>query len=312
MKRLLIATLVAAYAFGTVAYAVTESMPPTPAGAQTPLLFAQDWAVRLPNETAVVFRGALNSQAAGGSTGAMLYPAPNAGVALAALLVHGLLNSGARKMEANRLQETADKVLDPYRATIGNMRHDELFQMASQQKRRPGAMRIAVPGEAPSGEWFFVIDPVFSMTQDQRALIFDSIILVYAPNEPAKPVFQNAVRTISAPLVKQDAAVYWSEAQGKNLKHVSAALTAMALEIAAGNIAHSAPMESEAANPAQRTIRYLEGGSEKIERSELLGVACDRALLKTLRGALMSVPLSATHRYAVAPEVEDCGASVVR
>jgi hypothetical protein len=266
----------------------------------------EDWAVRLPNETNVTFRGALNTDAAGGGTGAMLYPAPNVGVLLAALVTHGLLNGASRKLEASRLQNEANKVLDPFRGIIGDLRHDDLYRLALRGKRAAGATRIAVPGEAPASEWFFGIDPVFSMTQDQRALIFDSAFVVYAPNEPAKPVFQSAVRVVSSPIPGPDPVLFWSDVEGNNLKVLSAGLLAMALDLVSAEIATGDDRRGDADTSAHRTIRYLEGASEKFERSELLRVTCGRALVKTLRGGLMSVPLKPSHAYAQSSTPMDC------
>ena len=77
----------------------------------------------------------------------MLYPAPNVAGLLAGLVTHGLLIGNGRRLEANRLQETADKVLEPYRATIGEFRYEELLELALEQKRPGGISRIALAGD---------------------------------------------------------------------------------------------------------------------------------------------------------------------
>jgi hypothetical protein len=45
------------------------------------------------------------------------------------------------------------------------------------------------------------------------------------------------------------------------------------------------------AESPHRTFRYPEGGVEKMERAQLVEAHCGRALLRTLRGWLMSVPV---------------------
>ncbi len=259
----------------------------------------QDWAVRLPNETNLQFRGVLGNESAGGSGSAMLYPAPNVAGLVAALVTHGLLNSATRKREATLAQEAANKVLDPYRGLIGDLRHDDMLQLALAQRRANGKSRVAVPGEAPGADWMFVVEPVFSMTQDQNALLLDIAVVVYAPNAPAAPAYQNALRVVSAPIASDDPLVFWSENKGQNLKVVSAQLMAMALELAANEADKSSPKEVESNATNQRTMRYLQGKSERIERAELLRVTCDRAVIKTLRGGLMWVPLKQPHSYTV-------------
>lgn len=37
----------------------------------------------------------------------------------------------------------------------------------------------------------------------------------------------------------------------------------------------------------QKTVRYMEGSKEKLERAELLRETCDSLILRTLRGNLM-------------------------
>lgn len=311
MKRYLLMGLTLLVPFVSMQISATEPSPKFRVSDEPQAVLTQDWAVRLPNETNIVYRGVLGTDSGGGSTASMLYPAPNAVGLLAALLTHGLLVGNSRRMEANRLQGAADKVLDPYRGIIGDFHHEELLQLALAQKRASGITRIALTGEAPGEEWFFVAEPTFSMTQDQKALIFDSAFIVYAPNSPALPAYQNALRVVSSPITAGDPLVYWSEESGRNLKHVSAQLMAMALELAATEIAKGAREEVEAATSNQKTMRYLEGATEKIERAELLQVTCDRAVLKTLRGGLMWVPLKQPHAYAVSPTspLLECGST---
>lgn len=270
---------------------------------------AQDWAVRLPNETNLQFRGVLGNESAGGSGSAMLYPAPNVAGLVAALVTHGLLNSATRKREATLAQEAANKVLDPYRGLIADLRHDDVFQLALMQRRANAKSRVAVPGEAPGADWMFAVEPVFSMTQDQNALLLDIAVVVYAPNAPAAPAYQNALRVVSAPIASDDPLVFWSENNGQNLKSVSAQLMAMALELAANEVDKSNSKAAESTAPNQRTMRYVQGKSERIERAELLRVTCDRAVIKTLRGGLMWVPLKQPHAYTVSENAGslECG-----
>ncbi len=40
----------------------------------------------------------------------------------------------------------------------------------------------------------------------------------------------------------------------------------------------------------------MEGGTERIERAQVLHEQCGRLMIKTLRGALMSVPVAPTNQ----------------
>jgi len=123
------------------------------------------------------------------------------------------------------------------------------------------------------------------------------------------PAYQNALRVISAPIASDDPIVFWSENKGQNLQSVSAQLIAMALELAANEADKINQREAESTAINHRTMRYMQGKSERIERAELLRVTCDRAVIKTLRGGLMSVPLKQPNSYAVAETAStlECG-----
>ncbi|MBC7957340.1 MAG: hypothetical protein H7Y33_15890 [Cytophagales bacterium] len=70
------------------------------------------------------------------------------------------------------------------------------------------------------------------------------------------------------------------------LRHESALLLAESVDLVLAELAKG----PDATELSQKTIRYPEGGGEKMERAALVGERCDRVLLKTLRGWLMSVP----------------------
>ncbi len=265
-------------------------------------LTSANWALRLPQEKQVSFRGALNTDFAGGGAMHMVYYAPSAAGAVAALITHGLLNSGARKLEMNKLQKEADKVLNPYQTIIQEFNHEELFAMISAARMTVGQTRIALAEEAPSTEWFFTIQPVFSMTQDQKALIADIAVSVFEPSKPAAPSYTNTVRVVSSPVLEVDPLLFWGNAVNPSLKRQGAELVLTALELVIdqatskkGDAAEEKHLTKNAS--VQRTVRYIEGGNEKVERAEVLQVHCDRALLRTLRGGLMAVPLKSTHEF---------------
>lgn len=50
----------------------------------------------------------------------------------------------------------------------------------------------------------------------------------------------------------------------------------------------------------ERTFRYFEGGEEKMERARLVLDMCDRAVIRTLRSELMSIPLRTPPNRAAA------------
>jgi len=51
-----------------------------------------------------------------------------------------------------------------------------------------------------------------------------------------------------------------------------------------------AQMAAAADETPSKTVRFPQGGTERIERAQVLAERCDRVLIRTLRGEIMSVP----------------------
>jgi hypothetical protein len=99
----------------------------------------------------------------------------------------------------------------------------------------------------------------------------------------------------------QDLAAHWGDDEARTLKAESAQLMALSLAIAlAQSDAPVAPAGT--ASAPFRTVRYLQGKKELFERAQVLDEHCGRALIRNLRGWLMSVPLARP-----AADVTGCG-----
>lgn len=259
------------------------------AGAAEQAPAARSWALKLPTVERVVFRGMAKHDAAGLGAGAMLYPAPSAAGLLAAVLTHGLLNEGAKQAQKSKLQAEADQVLEPYRDVLDGLTHERLVRAALPLQRNPEPRRAMAGDAGPGPDWIVEIAPVFSMTADQRALVLDNAVRVYAP-AGTDAAFAQAIRVVSRPAeaVESPAAPDspWRAENGRRLLQVSAELLAESLDVAMAQ-AQRAPPPADA---PQRTFRYAEGGEERMERASLVEAGCGRLLLRTLRGWYMSVP----------------------
>jgi hypothetical protein len=271
------------------------------AAAPGPTATGRAWAVRRPSVDAVVFRGVVSYDAAGMGTGAMLYPAPNAAGLLAAILTHSLLNEGAKKAQRDRIQADADAVLANYQPVLSGFTNEALIAGALPRLKSPGTRRLVGAEGGAAGDWSIETAPVFSMTRDQRAIVLDNAVRIYAPGTLEAPYAQT-IRVVAAPLAAptDDAEVpaVWLAEQGRRLTDESAALFAESLDVAIGE-ATGAP---GFADMPHRTFRYFEGGIEKMERAQLVEQGCERALIRTLRGWLMSIPLHAGAGKARCPE----------
>lgn len=236
--------------------------------------------LRLPKDDRVAFRGVLSLDGAGLPNHQLLYPAPNAVGLLAAVLTHSLISGSAQESQKNKLQEEADAVLVPYRGILDSFGAEELMRRSLVLMSAPGTRRLApsgveAPGALDTGAQFY-------MTQDQKAVILDNVIvgLKSAAPVPAPLV----VRVVSDPRPEQNIQEHWSADNGERLKSEAARLFADSLQVALRHGSQSVDAI------AQRTVRYMEGGGEKMERAHVVSRTCTRVVMISLRGALMSVP----------------------
>jgi hypothetical protein len=218
----------------------------------------------------------------------MMYPAPNLAGLMAGIVAHGLVAGSMRDSAMSKAEKKADKVLDPYRAGLAGFTWRDLGQAAMAGSVLDGAALLAA-GEAASGK---VVDtaPVFFLTQDRDALVLDNSIAISPGSAPGSAPgsgepWRNVIRVVSQPHPADD----WGSDSARVIKAESANLLAMSLAIA---MEQAAAPPSPGTAPQYRTIRYKLGAREVFERAELLKEHCGRALIRNLRGWLMSVPLS--------------------
>ncbi len=246
------------------------------------------WSLRVPSDKHVEFRGVVSFDDAGAGSNSFLYPAPSPGGFLAAVITHGLIVDSVKKEQKEKLREAADGVLSPYRSVIDGLDLQALSQRAVRMTSR-GAQASVLVGEADAGNGVIVdSNPVYSMTQDQKAIILDNLVTIHGVDSTPDNAYRKAVRVVSKASEGGDPAIYWTADGGQRLKEKSAALLARSLDIAFMDSASG----NDRRNLVFRTIRYREGGVEKIERAQVLDEQCGRLLIRNLRGALMSVPAS--------------------
>lgn len=279
--------------------ATVMALAAVPPAAQAADVTALDWSLRAPTQEHVTFVGAVNFDSAGGPAGAMLYPAPNAAGLLAAIITHGVLAEATKKSEKEKLQQEANKVLQPYQPVLQSYGSRDLMQRALQ-RMPPGQQLLEGDDSAGTGLTVETV-PVFSLTQDQTAIVLDNDITVSGSGLGDARPYRNVVRVVSSVHAVADPSAYWTADQGERLKNESATLLAESLRIAL----QQATATPQAQAPVFKTIRYEEGSTEKMERGQPLEVRCDRVVLRTLRGWLMSVPRRANDVAADAP----CAAS---
>jgi hypothetical protein len=261
------------------------------------------WSLRLPKDDNVVYQGVASYDRAGGGAAPILYPAPNVAGFLVGLFTHGVLLESVRAVEKNRIQQVADEVLAPYQKVLSSYKHRDLMQQALDKTDTGGSKRLLEPSEKPSAGLLIDSTPVFSMTQDQTAIVLDNVVSIYAPGAAPAAAYRNIIRVVSKPETRTDLVSFWTANDGDVLKAQSVSLLAESLDLALIELAtvqeHDRP---------QRTIRYLEGTAERMERGQIVHERCDKVVLKNLRGWLMSVPVKSGASAAAAP----CGEIALR
>lgn len=257
------------------------------------------WSLRLPTEQQVAFRGTANFDSVGAGTAALVYPAPTPAAFLAAVLTHGVLLTSDQENQKKKLQNEADKALDPYRPAIDRFTHRALLARALERTTTAGQHELLIPEQAPATPRWVESAPVFSISPDGNAVVLDNAVVVHGPS--AGRTYRNLVRVVSDPRNENDPVTYWTTDSGHRLFEESAGLVAESLDIALADAERGDAPDSH----PQKTVRYLEGGAERIERVQVLARRCNRMLLRTLRGHLLSVP-------ATPATTESCGERVAR
>jgi len=275
-----------AMTLGCAASLADEIVRPAQGDAQ--VSSGRTWALKLPEEDKVEFHGELDFDGVSVGTNSMLYPAPNVAGFLAAVITHGVLVESQKNSQRRKAQESANKVLEPYQRILDAYTYRQLVQPWLDQAVPGSSKKLIGNPESPgSDDWLIETVPVFLMAQDQRTIILDNLVSIHAPGMAGAPGRSSHIRVISPAETDKEPAGTWTADEGKRLKEVSAWLFSESLKIAM-NMMQDGP--GDEGRPF-RTIRYLEGSAEKMERAQLISEQCGRLLIKTLRGTLMSVPV---------------------
>lgn len=239
------------------------------ADAQTPL------EVRWPPGQALAWSGIPAGEPAG-TTASFLYPAPNAGGLIAAVLTHSLLVSGSRESERQARQKAADQVLEPYKSAIEQLDAARLDQALQA--------RWAAMPPAPQGVRRVVhLQPHFRVSSDHRVIVLDARIRVQEADSPAA---DKLVQVVSTPREGEDPQAAWLDSDAQPFREEIVTMLSHGIDIAL-HVASQPP----AATPS-KTQRYTYGNETRMERGQALATGCARIVLWTLRESWMSVPVN--------------------
>jgi hypothetical protein len=236
--------------------------------------------------SSVPFKGMLNPDQLGGSSGSILYPGFGLAGFLAAVVTHGAIMDATRNAERTRAQDSANRVLEPYRDRMASFSNQELLQR-SMIALTPFGARQRVEATATSGdEWILEAEPGFTMTTDGRALVLDNAVSVYRARGGDTPRSKTVVRVVWNFQSTAVQAPPDESADFERLKTESVSLFVHSLRILIDDLA----LEKQDEPPLHKTFRYKEGTTEKMERAQLVREGCQRAIVRNLRGWLVSIP----------------------
>lgn len=242
--------------------------------------------LKLPDGAHARFQGMLDTDRLGGAAGTMAYPSVGGGLvgALAAVATHAVIVNSTNSSRRSEAQVAADRILDPHKASVAEVTHGALLQAATAPLAVPGIRHQAT--DLPAGGWVVHSVPVFSMSVGANALVLENQLSVRSVERPDDIRYQTVIRVVSAPRDPDtDAQAYWSDAREPRLQRVSLAMYTHSLRL----LIEAASFEGKL--PPHKSVRYVQGDVTKVERGHLIRQRCGRAVLQTLRGEWMSVPM---------------------
>ncbi|MGI9217933.1 MAG: hypothetical protein ACR2JA_13165 [Hydrogenophaga sp.] len=206
------------------------------------------------------------------NTGNMMYPG-GGGLEgfLAAVITHGLILHSSRAAMRNEQQAKADQVLNPHRNAIDGLTAEKLIS----------ATRDQLPPADRQAQQVLELRPAYTLSADERTLMLDNAIRVQAAQ--GKPL-DRIVRVLAPALDTADPSAYWQQDQGRPLQQQAATLLAHSIQLAL-----SIPPSAADGKPA-KTLRYRSGSADTMERGKLLAMGCNRIVMETLRGWILSAP----------------------
>jgi hypothetical protein len=244
----------------------------------------------MPKEEKVSLAAIPNDDTVKGEPGSMLYYGPPA-AALLGVVAHGLIESHRQAKEKKNRNSMVDIVLVPYQPTLSRLTNSELLRLALQGLTTPGEKSLIGFSEPAGPGWLIECSPKFYMTQDARALVLENSIVIHSPAASSPVTFKNVVAVVGRPRerVGPDSENTWMIQDGGMLKAEIVDLTRESVDLALGEL--NGEFAGHGAD--YHTVRFAQGGAEKMERAQILEQTPQRVVLKTLRGWIMSVPAGA-------------------
>jgi len=261
-----------------------------PPAVVAPMAEGARWCLQAPSPGTVAVHGVDESEAAHSGPDSMLYPVVVPGLAAAfaslaaGIATHGAIVGAVESRQARERAERADHVLEPYRPTLAGVTYERLH--AAIRAAHPDWTECGATQEP--GMWLIGWGAALLVTQDESTVIAEVSFRAGPQGMTARQrPRETTVRVVSSPLEATELRDRWMAGDGALITEKSAALVVDALEIALRWEAQQAVT----ATAPYATWRFALGQREHMERAQRISADCHRAILRTLRGQYLSIPL---------------------
>lgn len=244
-----------------------------------------------------------HSEAATSSLGGMAYPGYSAGVFLAGILTHAVVQGAVNRGREDARQKAANIVLEKYDEVIRELSPATLFPMPVELGELETVL-VVRGADSPDGlmnSCRVSVDPAFFMTQNQESLILVNYVELIYPlfgpsvdgkekgrhtrkrNRKPAAVGGTKVEYVYSPEIPLEPEYYWSEEGYKRLIDATQNMFLETIKLAF--------VRQRTENvPPPSTVRYIENGVKKVERGSVVGSSAERITFITLSGGIKSVP----------------------
>ncbi len=234
-----------------------------------------------------VFLGLPEEPGSQGQIGYVGYPGDSAEVFLAAVIVHGLLETGRQLSVESLKQEAANSILVPYENQIKSIYE----AIGEKYLAQPGVVTsdTTKPTTVVShrmAKFRLRLRPMIFMTHDERQLLLVSEAEI---TDGTNVRYRNIIEILSAPISQESQDMNpvntWLEDDGKLFQSTVLSIFEQGVRLALMDAQGSFSAEAE-----HETFSFLQGGRVHFERAVLVGETKEHVIIRTLRKRIKAIP----------------------
>ncbi|WP_025821354.1 hypothetical protein [Shewanella marina] len=236
--------------------------------------------------------GVVKSSSKSGNSTDMLYVGATPLDFFAGIIAHGIVAESIKNSNKNKIQENANKNIEPYINLIQDIKNSDLTRKYLVNK--PSKYTFIHYSEnninIHNDSLVLEITPIFLMNENQNTLILRNLFTIFKKNQinkslkKRKVIYQNQIEVFSQETTSDSIYKYWTKNNGENIKTQLYNLFSLSVNILSKQI------NSKGKKYTSENIQYFNGTDYTFERSQIIEINCDRIIIKTLRGWIKSIP----------------------